>query len=89
MKHIFDRKTSDETTRGFNPDQIRSWLSGIHEIGRLKYYYYAPGSKYPTESKNLKTQPVTDVLSFLTIHFIESPNSFVEIQRKAFRSGRQ
>ena len=89
MKRIFDMKTSDETTRGFDLDQIRSWLVGIQEIDRLKYFYYAPGSKYPTGSKNLKTQPVTDVLSFLTSHFTESPNSFVEIQRKAFISGRQ
>ena len=29
-----------------------------------------------------------EVLDFLNVHFMESVNSFVEVQRKAFRSGR-
>jgi hypothetical protein len=89
MKRILDIKTSDQTTKGFDYDQIKNWLSGIKNVKSLKYYYYAPGSKYPTESRNMKVQSVQDVLSFLASHFTESPNAFVEVQRKVFRSGKQ
>jgi len=89
MKRIFDIKTSDQTIKGFDYDQIKNWLSGIKDVESLKYYYYAPGSKFPIDSRNMKAQSVPDALSFLTVHFTESPNAFVEVQRKVFRSGKQ
>jgi len=89
LKRILDRKISDETTRGYNAEEIKSWLSSAKEIESFKYYYYPPGSKFPAESKSLKNQPTEEVLSFLNIHFSESPDFFVEIQHKVFRSGKQ
>jgi len=89
MKRLFDRKTSDQTTKGLDPDQVQNWLNGVKDVESLKYYYYAPGSKHLTEARALKAQSVQDVLSFLEGHFTESPNSLVEVQRRIFRSGRQ
>lgn len=88
MRHIFDRKISDKTTRGYNADEIKGWLSNVQKIDSLKYYYYPPGSKFLSESKSLKNQTTEEVLSLLDIHFAESPDVFVEIQHKVFKSGR-
>jgi len=89
LKHIFDKKTSDSTIRGYDAEEIKSWLSIFKEIESFKYYYYPPTAKFPADSKNLKNQPVEEILSFLNAHFSESPDFFVEIQRKVFRSGKQ
>ena len=89
MKRIFDRKISDGTIRGYNAEQIKSWLSNVKEVDSFKYYYYLPSSRFPAESKTLKNQPAVEVLSFLDSRFSESSNLFVEIQRKVYKSGRQ
>ncbi len=89
LKRIFDRKISDRTIRGYNAEEIKSWLSNFKEIDSFKYYYYPPGSKFPADSKSLKNQPSIEVLSFLNSHFSESSSFFVEIQRKVYRSGKQ
>lgn len=88
LRRLFDRKISDKTTRGYNPDEVKSWLSNVQKIDSLKYYYYAPGSKFPSESKSLKNQTTEEGLSLLGIHFAETPDVFVEIQHKVFKSGR-
>ena len=89
LKRISDRKISDRTVRGYNAEEIKSWLSGVKEIDSFKYYYYPPGSKFPADSKSLKNRPTIEVLSFVNSHFSESSNLFVEIQRKVYKSGRQ
>lgn len=89
LKRIFDRKISDGTIRGYNAEEIKSWLSNVKEIGSFKYYYYPPGSKFPADSKSLKNQPAKEVLALLNSHFSESSNLFVEIQRKVYKSGKQ
>lgn len=85
---LFDRKISDTTARGFNAQEVAGWLDHVEKIDQFKYYLFAPGAKRPTESKNLKNQPVPQVLSFLTEHFVDSVDSYVEIQKKVFKSGR-
>jgi hypothetical protein len=85
---LFDKKTSDTTTSGFNVDEITAWLNNVERIEEFKYYYFAPGARRPTESKNQKNQPVAEIVSFLIDNFIESPDSFVEIQKKTFKSGK-
>jgi len=88
LKPLFDKKTFDRTVKGYEAEEIKKWLSDVKEISTLKYYYYPPSSKFPSESKNLKNQPAEEVLSFLNSHFSESLELFVEIQRKGFKSGR-
>jgi len=88
LRRIFDRKISDQTKKGYNPDEIKSLLSNVKQIDNLKYYYYPPGSKFPTESKSVRNQPIEEALSLLNSHFAESPDVFVEIQHKVFKSGR-
>ncbi|HKZ95096.1 MAG TPA: hypothetical protein VJ249_11040 [Candidatus Bathyarchaeia archaeon] len=85
---LFERKISDTTMRGFNIDEVTRWMDNVETVEKFKYYYYARDAKRPTESKNLTNQPVAEVLSFLSSHFVESPESFVEVQKKAFKSGR-
>jgi len=88
LKPLFDKKTFDRTTKGYEAEEIKKWVSDVKEIDTLKYYYYLPDSKKPSESKTLKNQPTEEVLSFLNGHFSESLELFVEIQRKGFKSGR-
>ena len=85
---LFDRKISDTTTRGFNFEEIVSWFDQVKTIDEFKYYFFAPGARRPTESQNLKSQTVTQVLSFLNDHFMDSSEAFTEIQKKVFKSGR-
>ncbi len=79
----------DTTVKGLNQDEIAAWLQGVEKIDDFKYYYFAPGAKKPAESRDVKRQPVREVLDFLNANFIESIDSFVEVQKKAFKSGRQ
>jgi len=87
MKALFDRKVYDTTVNGYNPEEIRKWLSA-KEIDNLKYYYYLPSSKFPRESRNLKTPSPEQAISFLNGRFSETLDLFVEIQHKEFKSGR-
>jgi len=89
LKRIFDRKISDRNIRGYNAEEIKNWLSNAKQIDSFKYYYYPPGRKFPTESKDLKNQPPEEVLSFLDSHFTESLEFFVELQQKVYKSGKQ
>ena len=89
LKRIFDRKISDRTLRGYNAEEIKRWLSNVKEIDSFKYYYYPPSSKFPAESKSLKNQSASEVLSFINSHFSESSNLFAETQRKVYKSGKQ
>jgi len=84
---LFGRKIPD-TLKGLNLDEIAVWLQGVEKVGEFKYYCFALGANKPTESKSVKGQPVREVLDFLNIHFMESVNSYVEVQKKAFRSGK-
>jgi len=88
LKPFFDKKTFDKTIKGYEAEEIKKWLSDIKEIDTLKYYFYLSGSKFPSESKILRNQPVEAVLSFLTSNFSETLELFVETQRKGFKSGR-
>lgn len=85
---LFDKKIEDTTIRGFNLDEIAAWLQGLGKIDGFKYYYFAPGAKRPTESLDVKGQPVKEVLDLLNANFTESADSFVEAQKKVFKSGR-
>lgn len=73
---------------GLHIDEIAAWLQGVDEINDFKYYYFMLGAKKPTESRVVKGQPVGEVLDFLKANFIESTDSFVEVQKKAYKSGR-
>lgn len=88
MKRFFNRKISDRTTIGYNAEEVKEWLRSVEKVDSFKYYYYPPGAKFYTDSKDLKDQPTEEILSFLNSHFSESPNLFTEIQHKVFRSGR-
>jgi len=88
LKRLLDRKISDRTTKGYNAEEIKSWLSEVKEIKSFQYYYYPPGSKFPAESKFFKDQPSGEALSFLDSHFSESSDFFVEIQQKVYKSGK-
>lgn len=86
---LLDRKIADTTVRGFNLHEITAWMQGVEKIDDFKYYYFAPGAKKPTESRDVKRQPVGEVLDFLNANFVESVDSFVEVQKKVFKSGRR
>ena len=85
---LFDRIISNTTTKGFNLSEVTGWMDKVEKIDEFKYYFFAPGARRPTESQNLKNQPVAEVLSFLNDHFVDSADSFIEIQKKVFKSGR-
>lgn len=85
---LFDKKISDTTTMGFDVDKINVWLKNVERVDGFKYYYFAPGARRQTGSRNQKNQPVAEILSFLIDHFVESSDSFVEIQKKTFKSGK-
>jgi len=89
LKRIFDRKISDKITIGYKPEEVMNWLSDVKIVDNFEYYYYPPGSKFPRESKRLTNQPTEEVLPFLDDHFSESPNFFVEVQQKVFKSGKR
>jgi hypothetical protein len=86
---LFDKKIADTTVRGFNVHEATVWMQGVKKIDDFKYYHFAPGANRPTESQHLKDQPVTELLDFLNADFVESVDSFVEVQRKVFMSGRE
>jgi len=89
LKRIFNKKISDRNIAGYNTEEIESWLRDVKQIDSFKYYGYRPGAKYPSESKGLKNQPPQEILSFLNSHFPpESPDFFVEIQQKIYKSGK-
>jgi hypothetical protein len=89
LKRIFDKKISDKTIKGYDVEEVKRWLSNVREIDSLKYYGYRPGAKHFSESQNLKKRPTDEVLSFLNSHFLpESPDFFVEIQQKIWKSGK-
>jgi len=73
---------------GFNADEMRRLLDKVEKIDGFKYYGYVPGGKMPVESRNMKNQPVKEVLSFLTSNFSETSQLFVEIRQTAFKSGK-
>jgi hypothetical protein len=82
LKRLFDRKISDKTVTGYNAEEIAEWLSNVEKIDTFKYYYYLPGAKFFTDSKDLKDQPTQEVLSFLHSHFSESSILFTEISTR-------
>jgi len=88
LRRIFDRKITDKYIAGYNPEEIKNWLSNVKEVDGFKYYYYPQGSKFPAESRRLKNQSTGEVLSFLDTQFSESPSLFVEIQQKVYKSER-
>jgi hypothetical protein len=88
LTRLFDRKISDTTTDGYKPHEIQKLLNGITNIDAFQYYYYFPGSKYPTESEKTRNQPVTETLTFLNQHFTDSLNLHTEIQHKTYKSGK-
>ena len=88
LKRHFDKKISDTTTDGYNPNEIQQQLNGITNIDTFQYYHYMPGSKYPTESEKTKNQPVTEILTFLNQHFTDSLNLHTETQHKTYKSGK-
>ncbi len=85
---LFDKKIEDVTLSGPNPDEITAWLQGVERVDGFEYYEYAPGVKWPLESEEVKGKPVREVLDFLSTEFTESLDSFVEVQKKVFKSGR-
>jgi len=89
LKRIFDRKISDKITRGYKPEEVKSLLGDIKEVDKFEYYYFLPSSKFPRESKRLTNQPIEEVLSFLDGNFSESPDFFVEIHQKLYKSGKR
>lgn len=88
LTRLLDRKTSDETIEGYRPNEVQQLLKGIKNLDSFQYYYYFPGSKYPTESEKTKNQPVDEVLTFLNQHFTDSLSLHTEIQHKIYKSGR-
>ena len=89
MQRVFDRKISDTTVKGYDADEFKKLLSDVSEVDRFRYYYYPPGSKFIRESRDLKKQQPIEVLSFLNGHFFpDSPDFFVEIQKKVYKSGK-
>jgi len=89
LKRIFDRKISDKITRGYEPEEVKSLLGGIKEVDKFEYYHFLPDRKFPRESKRLTNHPIEEVLSFLDGNFSESPDFFVEIHEKLYKSGRR
>ena len=85
---LFDRKIADKITKGYKPQEVKSLLGDVKEVDRFEYYYYPPGHKFPRESKRLEKQPIEEVLSFLNDKFTESPDFFVEIHQKLYKSGK-
>jgi hypothetical protein len=85
---LFDRKIVDTTHSGLHIDEITAWLQGVEKIDEFEYYDFLPGAKWATESENVKAKPVREVLDFLNSNFTETVDSFVEVQMKAFKSGR-
>jgi hypothetical protein len=88
LTKLFDKKISDTTTDGYNPNEIQKLLNGITNIATFQYYYYLSGSKYPTESEKTKNQPVTEIIAFLNQHFTDSLSLHTEIQHKTYKSGK-
>ena len=78
----------DTTLSGLHIDEITAWLRGVEKIDEFEYYDFMPGSKWASDSENVKGKPVREVLDFLNNNFTESVDSFVEVQMKAFKSGR-
>jgi len=74
--------------RGLDLDEVARWLHDVGKIDEFRYYYFALGAKKPTESKKVKGQLVREALDFLSTHLTESASSFVEVQKKVFKSGR-
>lgn len=78
----------DKTLSGLNLDEIKAWLQGAEKVDEFEYYDFLPGAKWASEAEKAKAQPVREVLDFLNANFTESVDSFVEVQVKAFKSGR-
>jgi hypothetical protein len=85
---LFDRKISDTTKRGLDIDEMAEWLHDVEKIDEFRYYYFELGAKRPYESKKVKGQPVKEALGLISTDFAESINSYVEVQKKDFKSGR-
>jgi len=88
LKRIFDRKISEKITRGYKPEEVKSLFGDIKEVDSVEYYYFLPDRKFPRESKRLANHPIEEVLSFLDGNFSESPDFFVEIHQKLYKSGK-
>lgn len=90
MPRVFDKKISDTTVKGYDAEEVKKWLSDVREVDRFRYYYYPPGSKFLRESRDVKKQQPAEVLTFLNSHFFpDTPNFFVEIQQKLYKSGKR
>lgn len=85
---LFDKKIADTTLSGLHIDEITAWLQGVEKIDKFEYYDFVPGAKRASESESVKEKPVREVLDFLNTRFTESLDSFVQVQMKAFGSGR-
>jgi hypothetical protein len=85
---LFDKKTSDTTTDGYDPNEIQQMLDSITNIDTFQYYSYTPGSKYPTQSEKTQNKPLAEILTFLDQHFTETIDLHTEIQHKTYKSGK-
>jgi hypothetical protein len=88
LTRLFDKKISDTTTDGYKPNEIQELLNGINNIDTFQYYYYAPGSKYPSEEQKTKNQATNEIITFLNQHFTETLSLHTEIHHKTYKSGR-
>jgi len=88
LTRLFDKKVSDTLSDGYKPNEIQKKLNGVTNIDTFQYYYYAPSSKYPTETQKTKNQPTNEIITFLNQHFTETLNLHVEIHHKTYKSGR-
>jgi len=88
LTRLLDKKTSDTIIEGYRPEEVQQLLNDIKTIETFQYYYYFPGSKYPSEAQKTKNQPISEIITFLNQHFTESLSLHVEIHQKTYKSGR-
>jgi hypothetical protein len=88
LTKLFDKKISDTTTDGYNPTEIQQLLNSITNIDKFQYYFYTPGSKYPTQTEKTQNKPINEILTFLDQHFTETIDLHTEIQHKTYKSGK-
>jgi hypothetical protein len=88
LTRFLDRKISDRIIEGYRAEEVLQLLSGIENVKTFQYYYYFPGSKYPSESERIMNQSIEATVSFLNLHFTESLSLHVEIHHKTYKSGK-